>query len=361
MAVYTVYRDDIETVESDEQETHDKIIKLMTDGMHLVREKSGENVRISHAKAFGLLEGELLVREDLPPELAQGLFAHPGSYPVLVRLSTAPGEINDDSKMNTARGMAIKIFNVQGPKLPGHTADTQDFVLDTGKQFINSGAKAFLQTFKPNATIAPKLSDSVKGAVSDISRVTNAALNAVGLNSEKLDFFGHERKHPLAEEYYSQTAYRFGEYIAKLGVIPDTPGLKALFTQPYDPETPDAFREATNAFFRAQPAEFIVAAQLNTSLDEMPIEDAQAEWPEALSQYQPVARLILPVQTAFDTAKNAFFEDLSFSPAHGLQAHRPLGSINRARLAAYRALSQIRRSENHKSTAEITSANGVPA
>lgn len=361
MALYTLYRDDIETIESDEQETHDKIIELMTEGMHLVREKSGENVRISHAKAYGLLKGELIVDKNLPPELAQGLFAHPGTYPVLVRLSTAPGEINDDSKINTARGMAIKIFNVQGLKLPDHAEDTQDFVLDTGKQFINSGAKAFLQTFKPNAKIAPKLSDSVKGAVSEVSRVTNAALNAVGLNSEKLDFFGHEKKHPMGEAYYSQTPYRFGEYVAKIGVIPDTPGLKALFDEGYDPETPDAFREATNEFFRAQPAEFIVAAQLNTDLDQMPIEDAQAEWPETLSQYQPLARLILPEQTAFDSAKNAFFEDLSFSPAHALAAHRPLGSVNRARLAAYRALSQKRFSENHKSTEEITSPSGVPA
>lgn len=362
MPSYTVYRDDIETVESDEHETHQKIIDLMTEGMHLVRKESGgENVRISHAKAFGLLKGELIIADDLPAELRQGLFANPGTHPVLVRVSTAPGEINDDSKVNTVRGMAIKIFNVPGPKLPGHTADTQDFVLDTGKEFINSGAKAFLQTFKPNATIAPRLSDTVKGAVSEVSRVTNAALNAVGLNSEKLDFFGHQKKHPMAEEYYSQTPYRFGDYVAKLGVVPDTPGLKALFNQPYDAETPDAFREATNAFFRTQPAEFLVVVQLNTSLDQMPIEDAQAKWPDELSQYQPVARLVLPIQTAFDAAKEASFEDLSFSPAHSLAAHRPLGSVNRARLAAYPALAQRRLSENGKPTSEINSPEQVTA
>ena len=204
MAHYTLYRDDLENVESDEGETHKKIIELMTEGMHLVRRESGggENVRISHAKAFGLLKGELIVQDGLSPELAQGLFAQPGSHPAVVRLSTAPGELNDDSKVNTVRGMAIKVFNVSGPKLPGHRADTQDFVLDTGKEFINSGAKAFLQTFKPNATVAPRLPDTVKGAVSEVSRVTNAALNAVGLNSEKLDFFGHQKKHPMAEEYY---------------------------------------------------------------------------------------------------------------------------------------------------------------
>ena len=64
-------------------------------------------------------------------------------------------------------------------------------------------------------------------------------------------------------------------------------------------------------------------------------------------------------QTAFDPAKNAFFEDLSFSPADALAAHRPLGGINRARLVAYQALSPRRRSENGKPTVEITSPEGV--
>ncbi len=353
MPDYLLYRDDLETIDSDERETNQKIVDLMTQGMHLVREKTGENVRISHAKAFGVLKGELVVNDNLPRELAQGLFARAGAHPVLVRLSTAPGEINDDAKLNTVRGMAIKVFDVIGPKLQGHTADTQDFVLDTGKEFINSGPKAFLQTFKPNAEIAPRLSDTVKGAVSDISRVTNAALNAVGMNSEKLDFFGHQKNHPMAEAYYSLTAYRYGEYVAKFGVIPDTPGLKALFDQPYDPETPDASREATNDFFRTEAAEFIIAVQLNTGVDNMPIEDAQAKWSEDLSQYQTVGRLILPIQIGWDRAKDAFFEDLSFSPAHALEAHHPLGGINRARLVAYQALSQRRRVENHKLTAEI--------
>ena len=43
MAHYTVYRDEIETIESDEEETHEKIIELMTKDMHTVREKSGQN------------------------------------------------------------------------------------------------------------------------------------------------------------------------------------------------------------------------------------------------------------------------------------------------------------------------------
>ncbi len=114
-------------------------------------------------------------------------------------------------------------------------------------------------------------------------------------------------------------------------------------------------------FFRTEAAEFIIAVQLNTGVDNMPIEDAQAKWSEDLSHYQTVGRLILPIQMGWDRAKDAFFEDLSFSPAHALEAHHPLGGINRARLVAYQALSQRRRVENHKLTAKISSANEVPA
>ncbi len=361
MPNYLLYREDIETIEPDEAETHSKIIDVMTKGQNITREKYGKAVRISHAKAHGVLKGQLVIKSGLPSELAQGLFSQPGTHPALVRMAAAPGEYTDDSKLSTSRGMSVKVFDVKGPKLEGHIADTQDWVFDSSPEFFVGGAKAFLQAFKPNAEIAPKLSDNVKGAVSTVSRVTNQALDAVGLKSDKLGFYGHPIKHPLTEPYYSQTAYRYGDYVAKLGFFPDTPGLKELIDQEFDPETPDAFRDAMNAFFRTHPAEFSLRVQLNTGLDSMPIEDAQAKWAEDDSQYQEVARLILPMQTAWDPARDEFVEPLSFSPDHGLEAHRPLGSINRARRAAYAALSTLRRRENNQPIAEITSAEALLA
>ncbi len=362
MLTYVPYRDDVETIASDEAETHAKIIEVMTHGQNVTREKYGKAVRISHAKAHGLLKGELTVNADLPPELAQGLFATPGTHPVIVRLATAPGELLDDSKVSTDRGMAIKIFNVEGPKLPPfEDITTQDFVFDTTKQFFTSGVKAFLQAFKPNAEIATHLSDTTKGIVSEVSRVTNAALNTVGLNSEKLGFFGHEKKHPMAEAYYSQTAFRYGNYIAKFGVVPATPGLPELEAMPFSPDTPNALREATVAFFQSHAAVFNVQVQLNTDLETMPIEDAQAPWSEEESPYRTVGRITLPRQDAFDPGADNAEDNLSFSPTHSLAAHRPLGAINRARLVVYTALATLRRQENRSTQAEPTTIEQVPA
>ncbi len=363
MPNYVPYREDIETIAPDEAETFAKIVEVMTKGQNITREKYGTAVRISHAKAHGLLRGELTVSAGLPPELAQGLFAVPGTYPVVVRLATAPGELLDDAKVSTDRGMSFKVFNVEGPKLPPFTDITnQDFVLDTTKQFFCSGVKAFLQQFKPNAEIATHLSDTTKGLVSDAARVTNAALNTVGMSSEKLGFFGHEKKHPLAESYYSQTPFRYGDYVAKFGVVPVTPGLQELEALPFDPMTPNALREATVAFFQQTPVVFDVQVQLNTDLEEMPIEDAQAPWSEEESPYRTVARLTIPVQDAFDPAREDVVDgNFSFSPAHSLVAHRPLGGINRARLAAYTAMANLRRQENNRPTAEPTTIEQVPA
>ena len=364
MSNYVPYRDDIETIEPDEAETQAKIIEVMTDGQHKSREKYGTSVRISHAKAHGLLRGELTINRNLPEAFAQGLFANPGAtHPVIVRLASAPGEFTDDSKVSTVRGMALKIFNAEGPHLaPFEDATTQDFVLDTGKEFINSGPKAFLQSFKPNAEIAPKLSDDVKGVVSDIARGTNAILNTIGMNSEKMDFYGHRKIHPMAEEYYSQTPFRYGSYVCKIGVVPVTPGLKELEALPFDPQTPDALREYTVAFFKANAAEFDIVVQLNTDLETMPVEDPMKKWSEEASPYMPVAHLTIPVQDAFDPARADIVDgNFSFSPAHTLIAHRPLGGINRARLAAYTAMATQPPPEKQPPRAEPTTKQQVTA
>ena len=224
MPTYVPYSDSLEQIAPDEAETHQKINELMHKGQENVRAKVGQSVRVSHAKAHGFLKGELVVDPHLPPELAQGLFATPASYPVVVRLAQVPGDVNDDRKVSTPRGMAIKVIGVPGPMVLSHEgATTQDFVLDTGKAFIVGGAKAFLAAFQPNAMIAPKLSDTVKGVASKMSQATNSVLHAVGLDSGKLDFYGHPQYHPLAEAYYSQVPIRYGNYVAKLAVIPDNP------------------------------------------------------------------------------------------------------------------------------------------
>lgn len=176
---------------------------------------------------------------------------------------------------------------------------SQDFVFQTGKTFIVPGAKSFLQAFKPNAEIAPHLSETTKGIVSDISRGANAVLHAVGIDSGKLDFYGHPFLHPLSETDYSQTAYRYGDYVAKFNVAPSTGELKDPEGKSFEPNNENGLRFDVTAFLRSNDAEFIFGVQVATDSDKMPIEDASAEWPEDMASFQPVARIVIRARRVF--------------------------------------------------------------
>ncbi|RZK27887.1 MAG: catalase, partial [Hymenobacter sp.] len=172
------------------------------------------------------------------------------------------------------------------------------------------------------------------------------------------------RIHPLAEAYYSQVPLRYGSYIAKLEVVPVSAAQQALAdagVKVDGDKDPNALRTATVGYLREHDAEFEIRIQLCTDLEQMPIEDATKEWSEQDSPYLPVARIRLPRQEAYSEARQHYVEGLSFSPAHTLEAHRPLGSIMRARLQAYPAMSQIRRQGNHDPLGEPTSIDQVPA
>lgn len=358
--VYLRYDESVETIGPDEEATFDRIIQVMDLGGRITRDRYGHAVRTSHAKAHGLLKGELRVLEGLTEPLRQGLFAVPRAYPVLARLSHVPGELLDDRKVSTPRGMAIKVFGAEGPKVPLHEGEaTHDFVLDTGRVFNASTAKVFLAEITATEAATP-MPQAVKQVVSGVSRVTNAALNAIGLNSANLDFYGHPRLHPLVEPYFTQAPIRYGDHVAKLGVFPDAARLRALAEEAFEIGDEDGLRTAVVRYFRDNPAEFEVRVQLCTDLDTMPVEDASAEWPEDRSPYQPVARLVLPAQDAYSPARQAVVEALSFAPSHSLAAHRPLGSIMRVRMRAYAVLGTVRRRENGKPEQEPRSIADIP-
>ena len=52
---------------------------------------------------------------------------------------------------------------------------------------------------------------------------------------------------------------------------------------------------------------------------------------------------------------------MTFRPAHSLAAHRPLGSVMRARLQVYRALSDFRHRENGVQPSNTARVEDIPA
>lgn len=358
---YLRYSADIERPEPDEQATIDAIINGMTQQSETVERREHHVVRASHAKTSACAIGELKVAADLPPELAQGLLAAGASFPVAVRFAQGPGETLGD-RVSTHRGMAIKVFGVKGEKLPGHDVDTQDFVLATGPTFPSGTAKGFLR----DGTVIGKsaaLPEGAKSAVSSLARNFNKVLNAVGTKSALADFFGHPFSHPLADGYFSQAPMRWGDYVAKVAAVPSSvyqDGLREWTLDPHADE--DGFRHAAVQFFREHDVIFDLRVQLWANADTQPIEDASIEWPVTDSQYRSVATITLPKQEAYSHDRVRYFEDaMTFRPAHSLAAHRPLGSVMRARLQVYKALSAFRHRKNGIAENNPNSMEDIPA
>ena len=355
------YRPDVEQPDADEQKTIDGIIKGMSGQTETVEKRERHAVRASHAKSSACVVGELVVADGLPLELAQGLFAKPGRFDVAVRFAQGPGETLGD-RVSTHRGMAIKVFGVPGEKLPGHDGDTQDFVFATGTTFPSGTAKGFLR----DGSMIGKAAGSPEGfksAVSATARGFNQVLHAFGGESALADFFGHPFSHPLSEGYFSQAPVRFGDHVAKLAAIPVAPEQLALADWRLDPhKDEDGFRHAAVEYFAANDAVYEIKAQLWVDADKQPIEDASVDWPVALSPYRTVATLHLARQEAYGPKPVRFFDEvMSFQPAHALAAHRPLGSVMRARLQVYQALVDLRQGDNDVAGQEPAGLDAIPA
>ena len=345
---YLRYDAALEEIGDDETEIFQKIADTFAAMGEKVRAQEGQALRVSHAKATALLTGELTVDGDLPAELAQGLAARPGRYPAIVRFAQGPGEVLGD-EISTHRGMAVKILGADGRRIPeSDEPASQDFVLEgSGKAFINADASRFLANLRGGVSNAPSLPEGVKSAVSKVARATEAGLEAVGLQSKTLSFFGHPPLHPLAEAYFSQVPMRWGDHVAKVGFYPSEATRRSIADVELEsPRTHDAFRAAMLDHFASHGAEFELRVQLATDLETTPIEDATREWPEEGNPYRRVARLVIAPQTAWSAARDAYANRLSFRPAHSLEAHRPLGQVMRARLFVYGKLAASRQRDN---------------
>jgi hypothetical protein len=142
---------------------------------------------------------------------------------------------------------------------------------------------------------------------------------------------------PLDIRYWSTTPYRFGPGRAvKYSLLP---------TSRHRSDKPETLGEeylsdAMQDHLDEHEASFDFCVQLQKP--GMPIEDASQRWDEAKSPFLKVATLRLPMQRFRNDKRVQQAEALSFSPAHALSAHAPLGGLNRARSKIYATLSSFR-------------------
>jgi len=338
------YRPDVEQPQSDEHQTIQDLNATFDTILERTSEDYGHAVRSVHAKSHGVLEGELTVDAGLPPELAQGLFAKPGSHKVLIRMSTNAGDILPDV-ISLPRGLAMKVFNVPGERLPGAEGTAQDFILINGKVFAAPTAKKFLGNLKMLAKTTDRM-EGTKKAVSATLRGVRKTIEAVGLEaSAAVNMMGGApNAEPLGETFYSATAFRYGDYIAKFSLRPVAPQMTALTGKEIEIEgREDAIRDEVQKEMRSIDAEWEFRVQLCRDIEKQPVEDATVEWDEKEAPFLKVGTVRAAAQDSWQAEQvKRIDEETRFSVWTGIVAHQPLGGINRARKETYRHSADFR-------------------
>lgn len=304
----------------------------------------GHAMRAVHAKSHGVLQGQLTIDGDLPPELAQGLFARPGQHAAFLRLSTNAGDILDDT-IALPRGLALKVCGVTGDRLAGAEGDCQDFVMVNSPAFAAPDAASFGKDLKLLAKTTDRV-EGLKKVAAGMARAGNAVLEAVGADpSPSLTMLGGmPNVEPLGETYYSAVPFRYGDHVAKFILRPSAAWMEELTGETIDPAgRENAIREDVRTEMRQGAAEWEFCVQLLRDPERQPVEDASVEWPRHISPFQRVGLLHVPEQDSWDAAQvQAINEEMRFSPWTGLEAHRPLGQVNRARRDTYQHSADFR-------------------
>lgn len=303
--------------------------------------ESTRYLRDAHAKAHGCLQAEVQVLPELASDLRQGVFSEPGkTWQATMRLSNGNAYPQFDS-IRDARGMAIKLLDVPGKQLLDDQQQRreQDFVMFSHPNFFVSDVAEYRQNVAAQADGQKMLAffpewDPRSWQVRHLF-IALATLSPAPQS-------------PTQTTYFSVSPYKFGEANAKFRVLPDPASCPTYTLPAQNRKLPNFLRSALNQQLSTDrvPACFVLQIQRQDANKYMPIEDTSIEWDEKDAPFQTVARITVPAQD-FDTpALNLQCDNHSFNPWFGLEAHRPVGGINRLRKAVYEAVSDYRHARN---------------
>ncbi len=374
----------LEKIAPNEADTIDKLVELTTRLQDLRTNhpaQDGNVMRGVHAKSHGCLEAEFTVLPDLPADLRVGLLAHPGAtHRALIRYSNADVLVEDDleaddggERKNGSRGMALKIFDVDGEILvPDGSGNNQDFLMINTPQFAFANARDYLRLNQllaisdhghdPKPYFIPlelqKLGEPKEGESKEVT-LMRAKLQAVMDNHPAFEDFGaadiastvasikavvaiqaRTVRNPTEIAYFGAAPFRFGsDRVMKVSVVPSGGAVDQAAFENKTPDNPlpNYLREAVGESVSCK-GEICLDFKVNVQSNDAPglnIEDATTIWPDEEKGYKTVAKLVISTPQAQKPQADEECEPLSFNPWHALAEHQPVGSINRLRREVY--------------------------
>ncbi|HEY4058328.1 MAG TPA: catalase family protein [Kofleriaceae bacterium] len=319
---------------ANEQQAIDNTMMAMSALMLKRYAGGGEYKRGQHAKAHGCVDATFHVADNVPAAQRVGLFGQPGDFRAIVRYSNGDSTVKADSEKDV-RGMAIKVIGVDGTKLMPEeaTATTQDFLLISHPTLMVRNVLKY-------ADLAQRMASGNQLSLVTFFLSLNPADWEIRGITTLLGMVSHKVPNPIAAKYFSTTPYALGANAAVK--YSAQPCVEVPESVPANPG-PDYLRDALKTSLASGGAcfDFYVQPQVDPRIQ--PIEDPSIEWKTPMVK---VATLTIPQQTFDSAEQTAACENLSFTPWHSLPEHRPLGGINRARKAVYKAMSTMRHSHN---------------
>ncbi len=272
-------------------------------------------------RLHGVAHATLSIEPHLAPELRVGLFAEERSFPAWVRLSSdVPDSV---SEQGSTCGIAIKLFDVPGARLPGldPKSSTVDLLFQNHDVFFVDDAQAMCSFTQ--ASLAGKADEWLKdhpktaGILHDMKKEVRSTLDI---------------------SYFSVIPFRFGANQAcKMALLPEAPDDETTH------ERQGTLAQELHERLVRSPTRFKCMVQLSNTL---PTDELTVRWPTSEAPFHHVATLELPRQDIASRGQAEYGENLAFNPWRTLEAHEPLGSIAQARKVAYAASADLRRDTN---------------
>jgi catalase len=314
----------------------EQIKRAVDNFLKVVEENKTQYVaRGAHSKGHACVKAYFNVSDTIQPDLQYGVFNSPGKqYKSWIRFSNGRSSMtNNHDADKDAHGMAIKLFNIYDDASikEKDSSETQAFLMHDAPVFFTANVDDYNRFVESEDKILYFFS----------------GLNPFKWNIREL-FHGlatlkEAPASPLWSQYFSNTAYKLGPHNIKFSAKSCTINENG---SNQDKTDADFLRKSMKKELKIGEACFDFMVQLQDPDKYMPIEDPSIEWKETDSPFIPIAKITIPAQEFDSKHQQDFCENLSFSPWHSLDEHRPIGELNRIREEVYQVSSHYRHKKN---------------
>ena len=360
LANYPLYplREDLgEFLLKGEKESVERSIESIEFLMRKRFKKKNIKGRGDHMTSHGCYPASFEILPQLPEEYSQGIARlenQESRFSSIVRFSNSE-DINVPDKLSASLGLATKIFLQQNHKKDEYlfpedpeSAEQQDFLMGTSRVFLSRDINEYVDVFEARG----------KGNIPYIIFFHFKAFWKRFI-SPRLRITHKSKPLLLEKRFWSPAPFAWGNRPAKVSLMPchsfhlsevidekDKNAKRAFFKNPHYQKV------ALNKTLKKQDLCYDFVVQLKplssgkrtekTINKKYPIENAKVFWPETKhSPFVKVARIHINKGT--QPISKEICDKLRFNPWHGLKAHQPLSSLNRARLAVYRKSAEVRK------------------